>query len=172
MYRHFLRKRSQYSGRLASFDLLARGCGLTDEIIASLARLFQRQLLLGGRTLSSFTAFSASLRSSVRAVNASRQGFDVHACQCQLMGKHFTSLALLLSGLRLLGGRSLGIFRRSVRSICGRFSSFNLLAGGRELTDEGIATLALLFQRQLLLGGGSLSSLQNFFSFSPRISQG
>ena len=61
------------------------------------------------------------------------------------MGKDFTSLALLLSGLLLLGGRSLGIFRGSVRSICGRFASFDLLARGCELTDEGIASLALLF---------------------------
>ena len=63
------------------------------------------------------------------------------------MGKNFTSLALLLSGLLLLGGRSLGIFRGSVRSICGRFASFDLLARGCELTEEGIASLALLFQR-------------------------
>ena len=53
------------------------------------------------------------------------------------MGEDFTSLALLLSGLLLLGGRSLGIFRGSVRSICGRFASFDLLARGCELTDEG-----------------------------------
>ena len=61
------------------------------------------------------------------------------------MGKDFTSLALLLSGLLLLGGRSLGIFRGSVRSICGRLASFDLLARGCELTEEGIASLALLF---------------------------
>ena len=63
------------------------------------------------------------------------------------MGKNFNLLALLLSGLLLLGGRSLGIFRGSVRSICGRFASFDLLARGCELTDEGITSLALLFQR-------------------------
>ena len=62
-------------------------------------------------------------------------------------GQNFTLLALLLSGLLLLGGRSLGIFRGSVRSICGRFASFDLLARGCELTGEGVATLALLFQR-------------------------
>ena len=63
------------------------------------------------------------------------------------MGKNFTSLALLLSGLLLLDGRSLGIFCGSVRSIYGRFASFDLLARGYEITEEGIASLPLLFQR-------------------------
>ena len=88
------------------------------------------------------------------------------------MGKGFTSLALLLGGLGLLDDRSLGVFRGSVRSICGRFASFDLLARGCELTDEGIASLALLLSGLLLLDSRSLGSLQSFFSFSPRISQG
>src|SRR6188472_1747541 len=40
-------------GRFASFDLLARGCELTDEGIASLALLLSGLLLLGRRSLSS-----------------------------------------------------------------------------------------------------------------------
>ena len=66
----------------------------------------------------------------------------------------------------------LGHFSRKrpqhLRLLCG----FDLLARGCELTEEGVASLALLFQRALLLGGRSLGSLQSFFSFSPRISQG
>ena len=109
--------------------------------------MLQRLLLLGGRSLSSLQSFFSFSPRISQGCNASRQSSDILSGRCQLMGEDFTSLALLLSGLLLLGGRSLGIFRGSVRSICGRFASFDLLARGCELTDEGIATLALLFQR-------------------------
>ena len=134
-------------GRLASFDLLARGCELTEEGIASLALLFQRCFCSAAEAWAVCKAFSASAPRISQGCNASRQSSDVLSGRCQLMGKDFTSLTLLLSGLLLLGGRSLGIFRGSVRSICGRLASFDLLARGCELTEEGIASLALLFQR-------------------------
>ena len=136
----FLRKRPQHLRRFASFDLLARGCEFTDEGITSLA-------LLGGRSLSSLQSFFSFSPRIGQGCNASRQSSDILSGRCQLMGKNFNLLALLLSGLLLLGGRSLGIFRGSVRSICGRFASFDLLARGCEITDEGITSLALLFQR-------------------------
>ena len=158
--------------RFARFDLLAHGCELTDEGITSLALPFQRELLLGGRSLGSLQSFFSFGPRISQGCNASRQSSDILSGRCQLTGENFNLLALLLSGLLLLGGRCLGIFRGSVRSICDRFARFDLLARGCELTDEGIASLALSFQREVLLGGRSLGSLQSFFSFSPRISQG
>ena len=113
----------------------------------SLALLLSGLFLLGGRSLSSLQSFFSFSPRISQGCNASRQSSDVPSGRCQLMGKDFTSLALLLSGLLLLGGRSLGSFRGSLRSNCGRFASFDLLAGGCELTEEGIASRALLFQR-------------------------
>ena len=134
-------------GRFASFDLLARGCELTDEGIASLALLFSGLLLLGGRSLSSLQSFFSFSPRIGQGCNASRQSSDILSGRCQLTGKDFTSLALLLSGLLLLGGRQLNFSAAALRSICGRFASFDLLARGCELTDEGFTSLALLFQR-------------------------
>ena len=113
----------------------------------SLALLFQRQPLLGDRSRSSLQClFSFAPRIS-QGCNASRQSSEILPRRCQLMGKNFTSLALLLSCLRLLSGRSLGIFHGSIRSICGRLASFDLLARGCEISEEGVPSLVLLFQR-------------------------
>src|SRR4029453_11131518 len=98
--------------------------------------------------------------------DASLQNSDILSGRCQLAGKDLTSLALLLSGLLLLRGRSLRSFRRSVRCICSRLASFDLLARGCELTDKVIASLALLLSGPLLLGGRSLDSLQGVFGLS------
>ena len=106
----------------------------------SLALLFQRQLLLGGQSLSSLQSlFSFAPRIS-QGSNTSRQSSEILPRRCQLMGKGFTALARLRSGLRL-GGRNQGIFRGSSRSICAAMSS-DLLA----LNEEYVASLALLFQ--------------------------
>ena len=126
----------------------------------SLALLLSGLLPLGGRSLGGLQSlFSFSPRIS-QGCNASRQSSDFLSGRCQLMRKDFTSLALLLSGLLLLGGRSLRSFRRSVRRICSRIASFDLLARGCELTDKVIASLALLLSGPLLLGGRSLRSFR------------
>ena len=130
-----------------SSDILPGRGQLAGEDFNLLALLLGSLLLLGGRSLSSLQSFFSFSPRISQGCNASRQSSDILSGRCQLTGEDFTLLALLLSGLLLLGGRSLGIFRGSVRRICGRFASFDLLARGCELTDEGLATLALLFQR-------------------------
>jgi hypothetical protein len=72
----------------------------------------------------------------------------------------------LLSSLLLLGSRSLGSFRRSVRRIRSRLGSFGLLAGGCELTYKPITSIALLLSGPLLLESRSLGSLHGVFGLS------
>ncbi len=142
---------------MASFDLLAYGRELTDEGIASLALLLSGLLLLGSRHLGSLQSFFSFSPRIGHGCNASRQSSDILSGRCQLTGKDFTSLALLLSGLLLLGSRHLG----SLQS----FFSFSPRIGhgcnaSRQSSD------ILSGRCQLLLSGrGSLRTCDCFASF-------
>ena len=98
-------------GRFASFDLLARGCELTDKDFTSLALLLSGLLLLGGRSLSSLQSFFSFSPRISQGCNASRQSSDILSGRCQLMGKDFNLLALLFGGLLVLDGQVWGIGR-------------------------------------------------------------
>ena len=138
----------------------------TDEGIATLALLLSGLLLLGGRSLSSLQSFFSFSPRISQGCNASRQSSDILSGRCQLVGKDFTSLALLLSGLLLLGGRSWQFAKRFRRIQSGRCDasrqSSDILSRRCQLTDKDFASLALLLSGLLLLGSRSLGSLQSF----------
>ena len=66
--------------------------------------LAQQLLLLGGRSLSSLQSFFSFSPRISQGCNASRQRSDILSSRRQLTGENFNLLALLLSGLLLLGG--------------------------------------------------------------------
>ena len=119
--------------------------------------------------MQSFFSFSPRIS---QGCNASRQSSDILSGRCQLTGKDFTSLALLLSGLLLLGAEAWAFFAEASAAFAAA-----LRASTSSRADASSRTRASPRSRScssglLLLGGRSLSSLQSFFSFSPRISQG